>query len=103
MIGYGKTAMLKISLVENRTCCLLVLEGKLIAPWTVELRAACEKARADLRNRELVVDLKHITAISQEGENVLCDLMNQQVKFRGRGVFTKQILRQVAHRARKKL
>jgi anti-anti-sigma regulatory factor len=103
MLCYGKAAMLKISLVENRTCCLLVLEGKLIAPWTVELRTACEKARADLRNRELVVDLKHITAISQEGENVLGELMNQQVKFRGGGVFTKQVLRQVAHRARKKL
>lgn len=95
--------MLKISLVENRTYCLLVLEGKLIAPWTVELRTACEKARADLRNRELVVDLKHITAISQEGENVLFELMNQEVKFRGRDVFTKQVLRQVARRARRNL
>lgn len=95
--------MLKISLVENRTYCFLVLEGKLIAPWTVELRTACEKARADLRNRELVVDLKHITAISQEGENVLFELMNEHVKFRGRGVFTKQVLRQIARRARRNL
>ena len=95
--------MLKISVVENRTRCLLVLEGKLIAPWTVELRTACEKARADLRDRELVVDLKHITAISQEGENVLFELMNEQVKFRSRGVFTKQVLRQVARRARRNL
>ena len=95
--------MLKISLIENRTCCLLVLEGKLIAPWTVELRTACEKARAQLRDRELVIDLKHITAISQEGENVLSELMDQQVKFRGRDVFTKQVLRQVARRARRSL
>ena len=95
--------MLKISLVENRTCCLLVLEGKLIAPWTVELRAACEKARAQFRDRELVVDLKHITAISQEGENVLYELMNKEVKLRGRGVFTKQVLRQVAHRVRRNI
>ena len=95
--------MLKISLIENRTCCLLVLEGKLIAPWTAELKAACEKARAELRDRELVVDLKHITVISQEGENVLCELMSEQVKLRGRGVFTKQILRQVARRARRKI
>ena len=87
--------MLKISLVENRTCCLLVLEGKLIAPWTAELRTACEKARAQLRDRELVIDLKHITAISQEGENVLSELMNQELKVRGRDVFTKQVVRQV--------
>lgn len=95
--------MLKISLVENRTCYLLVLEGKLIAPWTTELRIACEKAKANLRNRDLVVDLKHITAISQEGENVLVELMNQEVKFRGRGVFTKQVLKQCARRAHRNL
>lgn len=92
--------MLKISLVENRNCCLLVLEGKLIAPWTTELKVACEKAKANLKNRDLIVDLKHITVISQEGENVLCELMNEKVKLRGRGVFTKQVLRQVARRAR---
>ena len=95
--------MLKISLIENRACCLLVLEGKLIAPWTVELKTACEKTRAELRGRELVVDLKHITAISQEGENVLCELMTERVKLRGRGVFTKQVLRQVARRARRNI
>ena len=95
--------MLKISLVETRTNCLLVVEGKLIAPWTTELKVACERAKANLRNRDLVVDLKHITAISQEGENVLWELMNEQVKFRARGVFTKQVLRQVARRARRNL
>lgn len=95
--------MLKISLIESGGNCLLVLEGKLIAPWTTELKVACEKARANLRNRDLVVYLKHITAISQEGENVLCELMNEQVKFRARGVFTKQVLKQCARRARSNL
>ena len=95
--------MLKISVIETRTNCLLVLEGKLIAPWTVELKTACEKARAEFRDRELLVDLKHITAISQEGEKLLCELMNEEVKFRGRGVFTKQVLRQVARRVRRNL
>lgn len=95
--------MLKISLVETRTNCVLVLEGKLIAPWTTELKVACEKAKANLRNRDLVVDLKHITAISQEGENVLCELMKEQVKFRSRGVFTKQVLKLCARRVQRKL
>jgi anti-anti-sigma regulatory factor len=90
--------MLKISLVENRTRCLLVLEGKIIAPWAAELRTACEKVRADLRDRELVVDMKHITMISQEGENVLLNLLNEGVKFRCHDVFTKLVLKQVARR-----
>ena len=95
--------MLKISFVENRTRCLLVLEGKLIAPWAAELRSACEKARADLNGRELVIEMKQITAISQEGENVILGLINEGVKFCSRGVFTKHILKELARRARKNL
>ena len=90
--------MLKISFIEDHTRYRLVLEGKLIAPWAAELRTACEKARADLDGRELVIDMKHLTVISQEGENVLFELMNEGVKFRCQGVFAKQVVKQLAHR-----
>jgi hypothetical protein len=80
--------VLKISVIESRSERRLILEGKLLAPWAAELRTACEKARADLQKRELVIDLKNLTAISQEGENVLLELMNERVKFRC-GVFKK--------------
>jgi hypothetical protein len=86
--------VLKISGVESRSERRLILEGKLLAPWVTELRTACEKARAGLQNRELVIDLKNLTAISQEGENVLLELMNERLTFRC-GVFTKQVLRQL--------
>jgi hypothetical protein len=92
--------MLKISLVESRTRCLLVVEGKLIAPWAGELRIACEKARADLNGRGLIVEMKHIMTISQEAENVILELMNEGVRFYGRGVFTKRVLTRLTRRAR---
>jgi len=92
--------MLRISTLEAHNERRLVLEGKLIVPWTTELRSACEKARQNLRGRELVADLKNLTVISQEGENLLVALMNEGVKFRSRGVFTRQLLRQLARRAR---
>lgn len=92
--------MLKISLIDTRTRCLLVVEGKLIAPWAAELRIACRKARADLRGRELMVEMQHVTAISQEGENLLLELMNDGVKFRGSGVFSKHVLRMLSRRTR---
>jgi hypothetical protein len=91
--------MLKISVIEGRRQRRLILEGKLIAPWTAELKAACERARADLDGRGFVVDVKHLTAISQDGENVVLELMNDGVTFRSYGVFTKQILRQLARRS----
>ena len=95
--------MLKISFIDNRTRCLLVLEGKLIAPWAAELRSACEKARADLNGRDLVVEMRHITTISQEGENVILELINEGVKFRSCGVFTKHLLKDLARRAHENL
>jgi hypothetical protein len=91
--------MLKISLVDCRTQRRLIVEGKLIAPWAAELRSACEDARAELRGRQLVVEMKHVTTISQEGENVIVELISEGIRFRGHGVFTKHVLKQLTHRA----
>ena len=92
--------MLRISMIEARNERRLVLEGKLIMPWTSELKNACEKARENLGSRHLVVDLKNLMVISQQGENLLAVLMNEGVKFRCSGVFARQVLQQVARAAR---
>jgi len=91
--------MLKISIIEGNTQRRLIVEGKLVGPWVAELRSACENANIDPFDRKLVIDMKHVTAISQEGENVLFELIQKGVKFRCRGVFTKHVLKQVARRA----
>jgi hypothetical protein len=91
--------MLRISLIDNDRRRRLIVEGKLIAPWAAELRNACEQARADLRGRELVIEMKHISAISQEGENVILELINGGVKFRCDGVFTKHVVKELTRRA----
>jgi anti-anti-sigma regulatory factor len=90
--------MLKISIIDVRNQRRLVLEGKLAAPWTEELKTAYLKATAELQGRELVVDLINLTTISQQGENLLLELMEQGVRLRGCGVFTKEILKHVARR-----
>ena len=95
--------MLKISLVDNARQRRVIVEGKLIAPWAAELRSACEKARADLRGRELVVEMKHISTISQDGESLLLDLINGGIRFRCQGVFTKQVVKELTRRAGRKL
>jgi hypothetical protein len=95
--------MLRISHIDNARRCRLIVEGKLIAPWAAELKSACEKARADLRGRELVIEMKHLTAISQEGENVILELINGGTKFRCDGVFTKHVVRELTRRAGRNL
>jgi hypothetical protein len=93
--------MLKISIVEGRKRRRLVVEGKLVAPWSAEMKKAYKTSRVDLKGRELVVELKNLTAISQEGEQVLLELMSRGVKFRCAGVFTKHVLRQLGRRMRR--
>jgi hypothetical protein len=96
-------AMLKISLVENARSRRVIVEGKLIAPWAAELRSACEKAKADLRGRELVIEMKNIATIGQEGENIIVELINGGIKFRCDGVFTKQVVKELTRRAGRNL
>jgi hypothetical protein len=98
-IRYGKDPMLKISIIEGYAERRLIVEGKLVGPWVAELRSACKNANSGLFGRKFVIDMRHVTAISQEGENVLFELIQKGVKFRCRGMFTKHVLKQVARRA----
>ena len=92
--------MLKISAKEGKTGRRLVLEGKLIAPWTEEL---IEAARPDHdADHELIIDLRGVTEISKDGEEVLHRLMVQGTKFRGGGLFVRQVLKQLGERVRQK-
>jgi hypothetical protein len=86
--------MLKISLVDGQRERRLIVEGTLVAPWASELAIACEKARADLEGRELIVDLRSLTGIGPEGERVLLQLMKNKTKLQC-GVFVRELLRQL--------
>jgi anti-anti-sigma regulatory factor len=92
---------LKISIVEGPRRCRLIVEGKLIAPWVAEFTIACKKGIDDLHGRELVIDLRSVTAISPEGEGVLLQLMRKKLKFQC-GIFMKELLRQLARKSRRK-
>src|SRR5580698_7690049 len=91
--------MFKISMIDDARRRRLIVEGKLIAPWAAELKSACEKARADLRGRELIIEMKHITTINQEGENLILDFIKEGIKFRCEGVFIKQVVKELTRRA----
>jgi anti-anti-sigma regulatory factor len=93
--------MLKISMKDTKSGRVLTLEGKLIAPWTQELiEIVCQVRASHPRDRELVIDLQEVTDISADGEEALRCLMVQGAKFRGSGVFMKQVLKHLAQRAR---
>jgi hypothetical protein len=97
----GESAMLKISILDSPTQRTLVLAGTLIEPWVAELNTTWNWARVCPADQHLVVDLKDVTRISQEGENALLDLMNDGARFFSDGVQTKHILRQLTRRCKK--
>jgi anti-anti-sigma regulatory factor len=92
------TAVLKISILDTTNHRRLMLEGRLVAPWTDTLKNAYEEAKADLGGRELVVDLRCLTAISEDGEKVLLDLLDEGIKFHSSGVFTKLVMKQLGRK-----
>jgi len=91
--------MLKITVVEHPRQRRLFVEGRLLAPWAAELTSACQTAGADLQDRKLIVDLRSVTAIGPEGEDVLLQLMRENVKLVG-GVYIKEILKQLVRKTR---
>ena len=90
------TAMFKISTVETRGQRRIVLEGKLVPPWNVEVENVWRSAREQLQGRKVVIDLKNVTLIGPEGENTLFKLMEDGAKFSCGDVFTKHLLRKLA-------
>ena len=87
-------------MVETNGQRRLVLEGRLVAPWTNELESAWRSAQETLEGRKLIVDLSNVTLISRDGEATLFNLMRDGAKFTGCGVLTKHMLKQLARRCR---
>jgi anti-anti-sigma regulatory factor len=92
--------MFKISIVEERSQRRLMLEGRLVRPWTTEVENAWKNAGDQLQGRKLVIDLRNVTFISADGESTLFKLMRDGAKFSCEGVLTKHVLRQLARRCR---
>jgi len=88
--------MLKISVVETPKQRRLIVEGALMGAWAAELKNVCQRSQGD--GRELIVELRDLTAINDEGEMVLLDLMSDGIKIRHQGLFAKHVLDELARR-----
>jgi hypothetical protein len=91
--------MFKISITDTPCKRTLVVEGKLVPPWTAELQNASREASHDLQGRKLTIDLSNVTVISPEGEDTLFELMREGAKFSCGGVLTKYLLKRIARRS----
>jgi len=93
--------MLKISVIKSPRQCRLVVEGILVEPSVAELLSEYTKAKEHLGGRELVIDITNLSAISAAGEDALMELIDDHARFHC-GVFTKEVLKQLASKRRSK-
>jgi hypothetical protein len=93
--------MLKISVINGPRQRRLLVEGILVEPWVAELLSEYTRAKEHLDGRELVIDVTNLSAISAAGEEALLELIDDHARFHC-GVFTKQVLRQLASKRRSK-
>lgn len=92
--------MFRLSTTEGNGHRKLILEGKLVTPWTLEVENAWRTAQESSQGLKLIVDLSNVTLISRDGENTLLGLMRDGARFTGCGVLTKHLLKQLARKCR---
>ena len=90
--------MLKITTIDTPSERKLVLEGSLAEPWVTELRRAWDQASEAPKERTLVIDLRGVTVISDEGRNVLSQMMSRGAQFTCCGVYVKHVLKDLQTR-----
>ena len=88
--------MLKITAIDRDGQRTLVLEGRLADPWLPELEHTWNTAREHRDGRDVLIDLKDVTSISERGEVLLRQMMVDGAKFNCcRGVLTRHVVRRL--------
>jgi anti-anti-sigma regulatory factor len=91
----GELVMLKIARAdrgEGQTIPALKLEGKILGPWVIELRRACEELRVS--TSAFCLDLTDVTFIDSSGLGLIQDLVRQGATLSGCSAFVAELLRQ---------
>jgi hypothetical protein len=88
-------AMLKITTVKTNRQCRIVVEGELVSSGVEELKREWDEARVSAGCLTLIVDLRNVITIGQEGKDILLEMMNEGVRFICGGVHNRHVLRQL--------
>lgn len=92
-------AMLKITTLKTNRQCRIVVEGELVSSGVEELIREWDEARASAGYLTLIVDLRNVIAIGQEGKDVLREMMSEGVRFICGGVHNRHVLQQLARKS----
>lgn len=94
--------MLRITIENTPTEQTWILQGRVVRPWTAELRCCWKKAHAECQGRKCIVDLSEVTFIDENGERMLAKMMNEGAEFVVRGLYAKHILERLKDNAKRR-
>jgi replication-associated recombination protein RarA len=92
--------MLKITLHDSARELRFKLEGRLSGPWVDELRNCWQTAASTTAGRKTVVDLDEIDFVGPEGESLLAEMHDQNVRLVAATPVTKALVEEIRRRAR---
>jgi anti-anti-sigma regulatory factor len=92
--------MLRITIVETATEQKWTLEGRLVPPWTSELKTTWTETEIARRERKCVVDLTGVTFIDKNGEKVLAELYNAGAELVASGCYTRHVVHNIERKSR---
>lgn len=84
--------MLKITITNTSKKELWILQGRLVAPWTKELKANWKKAHRTAEGRKCIVNLHEVTFIDKSGERMLRCMSSQGAQLVASDVYVKHVL-----------
>jgi hypothetical protein len=98
----GGVLMLKIIVVDSQTQRRLVLRGRMVGSGVDQFQRLWEEGLESRKDREFVIDLREVAAISQHAENILVEVMNRGASvITGAGI-AKQVVENLSHRLRRR-
>ena len=74
------------------------LHGRLAGPWVNELRCCWKQARDQAPLARAIVDLKEVTFIDEEGEELLAEMRDSGAELIAAGVEHQHLLATLNHR-----
>jgi anti-anti-sigma regulatory factor len=87
--------MLRITTVEGHRSITLVFEGSLGGEWVLEAIRVWEHVLQSARRRNIIVDLRAVSYVSQSGRELLAAMHRAGTKLRGSGTLIGGLVRDI--------
>jgi ABC-type transporter Mla MlaB component len=94
--------VLRITRTDTKTEQKLILEGRLIEPWTADLGSHWKDTRRAHPERKFVVDLRGVVRIDSAGESALALMKAEGAEFLASGIRMRHLVTDLEMEAQQK-